>query len=68
MELNLQTGKYLLKKNSWVKFNSKIIKTYLKCLTKTIILYNRILKIRYEPPNGKGYLECLKSWKINSLN
>lgn len=66
LKLNLQCGKNLLKKNSWVKFSPKIIKTYLKCLTKTIILYNRILKIRYAPPNGKGYLECLESWKINS--
>lgn len=66
LKLNLDCGKYLLKKNSWIIFNAKILRTQIRCLAKFIILYNRILKTRYAPPNGKGYLQCLESWKINS--
>ena len=54
--------KYFLRRYSWVIFKTSIIKTYIRCIARIIILYNRMVQKMYAPHNGNGYIECLERW------
>ena len=57
------------KKYFYKDTHNKYLRKKIKILTRVIIIFlkhfKKIIEDRYEPPNGKGYLECLESFNKN---
>ena len=51
------------------KDNKSLIRRYILCLIKFNSLYENVLRIRYKPPFGKGYIEAKNNFeKLRYIN